>query len=261
MSNERQFDMTQPGGMKFSETTSRYSYAQLFTPESAGLQWLGCGLHRLKPGGRSPHWAHAREEALLFHVSDAPVTVEVDGRPFVMNHYDSLYIPLGKGYAIRSDQGGAALYEFTAAAENVHPVYHSKWDEFRRVESRIRRLKGKDVYLMFDVSEKADKLVAGYTFFQKRQRGWPIHNHTDQEECYLFIDGRGAMEVFHTEEEKTFVTSVEAGDAVTIPFLAYHPPFSQDDEMTFIWCIAGARYWVGDRSAEFLRGEGKALTT
>lgn len=49
-------------------------------------------------------------------------------------------------------------------------------------EERVRRLKGKDVYMMFDVSEGADKLVAGYTFFQPHQRSWPPHNHTDQEE-------------------------------------------------------------------------------
>ena len=37
-------------------------------------------------------------------------------------------------------------------------------------EDRIRHLAGKDVFLMFDVGEAADKLVAGYTFYQ------PVHS-------------------------------------------------------------------------------------
>jgi len=131
----------------------------------------------------------------------------------------------------------------------------------RRDERRIRRLKGKDVFLMFDVSEGADKLMAGYTFFQPFQRSWPPHNHTDQEEIYIFLNGHGAMEVYSEEETKSFVYSVEAGDAVTIPILNYHPVFSQEDPLEFIWCIAGARYWVGDKNKDFMTGKISELTT
>ena len=79
---------------------------------------------------------------------------------------------------------------------------------------------------MFDVGEGAEKLIAGYTIFQPNQRSWPPHNHTDQEEVYIFTKGRGSMEVYADEENKSFVHSVEEGDAVTIPLLNYHPVFS-----------------------------------
>ena len=69
------------------------------------------------------------------------------------------------------------------------------------------------------------------------------------------------MEVYADEEHKTFVTSVGPGDAVTIPVLNYHPVFSQEEELHFIWCIAGARYWVGDKNPDFMQGKGQALTT
>ena len=248
------------GGKKFSRATCLYAYEELFTPQSAGLEFLSCGLHSLRPEGRSPHWAHPREETLLFNAAEASVSIQVSGRKLEMAHYDSLYVPRGQEYFL-SAKGEASLYEFRAPAENDHPSHLSKWQEISASEKRIRRMKGKDVYIMFDVSEKADRLVAGYTFFQAHQRGWPPHNHTDQEEVYLFIEGRGAMEVYYSEEEKTFVTGVEAGDAIAIPRLAFHPPFSQDQEMAFIWCIAGARYWVGDRSEQFMRGEGQSVTT
>lgn len=43
---------------------------------------------------------------------------------------------------------------------------------------------------MFDVSESADKLITGYTLFQPGQRSWPRQNPTDQEEVYIFLQGR-----------------------------------------------------------------------
>jgi mannose-6-phosphate isomerase-like protein (cupin superfamily) len=114
---------------------------------------------------------------------------------------------------------------------------------------------------MFDVSESADKLVAGYTFFLPKQRSWPPHNHTDQEEFYFFIQGHGAMEVYESPETLSFVHSVNEGDLVTIPFLNYHPVFSQEDPLQFIWCIAGERYWVGDKNKDFMKGTADSITT
>ncbi len=115
--------------------------------------------------------------------------------------------------------------------------------------------------MMFDVSEGADKLVAGYTFFEPYARSWPPHNHTDQEEVYFFIKGHGSMEVYEDPENLTFVHNVNEGDLVTIPFLNYHPVFSQESPLEFIWCIAGERYWVGDKNKDFLKGTGGAITT
>ena len=122
-------------------------------------------------------------------------------------------------------------------------------------------LEGKDVFLMFDVSEAADRLLAGYTIFEPHARSWPPHNHTDQEEIYLFTKGRGAIEVYADEKSKTFVYSMDTLDAATIPVLNYHPVFSQDEELHFIWCLAGERYWVGDKHKEFMNASVDELTT
>jgi hypothetical protein len=48
---------------------------------------------------------------------------------------------------------------------------------------------------------------------------------------------------------------------VTIPFLNYHPVFSQDGPLEFIWCIAGERYWVGDKNKTFMNGSSGPITT
>ena len=50
-------------------------------------------------------------------------------------------------------------------------------------------------------------------------------------------------------------------DAATIPTLNFHPVFSQDEELHFIWCLCGARYWVGDKHKEFLDASVETLTT
>ena len=175
--------------------------------------------------------------------------------------HDVLYIPRGAAYVLEEPQGQTKIIVCRAPASQSHPVFHGKWNEFSKDEKRIRHLKGKDVFLMFDVSETADKLIAGFTLFQPHQRSWPPHNHTDQEEIYVFTRGRGSMEVYADEETKSFVRSVGEGDAVTIPILNYHPVFSQEDELHFIWCIAGNRYWVGDKNKDFMAGKVDKLTT
>ena len=114
---------------------------------------------------------------------------------------------------------------------------------------------------MFDVSEPADRLLAGYTIYQPHTRAWPPHNHTDQEEIYIFTHGRGSMEVYADEKHKTFVHSMEAFDAATIPLLNYHPVFSQNEPLHFIWCLAGERYWIGDKHKQFMDGSVDDLTT
>ena len=55
--------------------------------------------------------------------------------------------------------------------------------------------------------------------------------------------------------------SSPALDAATIPVLNYHPVFSQDEELHFIWCLAGKRYWVGDKHKEFMDASVDELTT
>jgi len=188
--------------------------------------------------------------------------VEVGGQSYDLANYDTLYVPRGAGFRLSNASADpAVLIQCSAPAATAHPVFHSRFAEFSKREDRIRHLAGKDVFLMFDVGEAADKLVAGYTFYQPQTRAWPPHNHTDQEEVYIFIEGHGAMEVYESPEKLTFVHSLNEGDMVTIPYLNYHPVFSQEDPLVFIWCIAGERYWVGDKNKDFMAGKGDSITT
>lgn len=252
---------TVPPGQLFKAEGASAVYRQRFVNSDADLQFLCCGEHHLPPGSTSETISVPGREVLLFMWKGSAVA-QVDGSEYELATYDTLYVPLGSSFRLRNAGAEpASLVQTSAPADNTHPVFHSKFAEFREREDRIRRLKGKDVYLMFDVGEGADKLVAGYTFFLPYQRSWPPHNHTDQEEVYFFIQGHGSMEVYESPETMSFVHSVKEGDLVTIPMLNYHPVFSQEEPLQFIWCIAGERYWVGDKNKSFMKGEGTSLTT
>jgi mannose-6-phosphate isomerase-like protein (cupin superfamily) len=246
-------------GKVFRASARGVTYRERFVHDQANLLFLDCGEYDLPAGSHSAEYCAAGREALLF-MWKGSVAVEMGGATYELANYDTLYIPLGASFRFHAGSD-ARVIQCSAPASNVHPVFHSRFAEFSKREDRIRHLKGKEVYLMFDVGEGADKLVAGYTFYQAYTRAWPPHNHTDQEETYIFINGHGAMEVYETPENMTFVHSLDEGDLVTIPFLNYHPVFSQEDPLEFIWCIAGERYWVGDKNKDFMKGTGPAITT
>jgi mannose-6-phosphate isomerase-like protein (cupin superfamily) len=253
--------MDKPKPAHFLNANSQsFRYVEKTNPKSSNLQFLTYGVYELSGAISSGSLAHPTEEALLFGWHGQAVAT-VNGKDYELNRYDTLYIPRGATYHLTQKTGETKVIVCRATADNTHPVFHSKWSEFSKDEKRIRHLKGKDVFLMFDVTEAADKLIAGFTLFQPHQRSYPPHNHTDQEEIYIFTKGRGSMEVYADEETKSFVRSVNEGDAVTIPILNYHPVFSQEEELDFIWCIAGNRYWVGDKNKDFMTGKVDKLTT
>lgn len=239
----------------------QFEYREKSSPRTSNLELLTYGTYRIRGGAESGELYHRAEEAILFCLQGQQV-VKVEGERFELSHYDTLYVPLGTPYHIRNEAEEEGLLAVCRAkAENRHPVHHSRWNEVRRDEGRIRHLEGKDVFLMFDVTEPGDRLLVGYTIYEPYTRAWPPHNHTDQEEIYLFTKGRGAMEIYAEEKSKTFVHSMGTLDAATIPLLNYHPVFSQEEELHFIWCLAGERYWVGDKHKEFMDASVEALTT
>jgi mannose-6-phosphate isomerase-like protein (cupin superfamily) len=248
-------------GVLFRAEKTGAEFRQRFTHSEANLQFLDCGEYRLAPQAKSTTVSLPGRESLLFMWKGETI-VDVNGRKYSLRPYDTLYVPRSAEFMIaNTSDAPAVILQTSAPAENVHPVFHSKFAEFSQREERIRRLSGKNVYMMFDVSEGADKLVAGYTFFEPYARSWPPHNHTDQEETYIFIKGHGSMEVYESPEKLTFVHNVSEGDLVTIPFLNYHPVFSQESPLEFIWCIAGERYWVGDKNKAFMNASVDSLTT
>jgi 5-keto 4-deoxyuronate isomerase len=251
--------MATKDGKRFHARESRAVLREVFNQRDSNLEFLSLAELDIVDA-RSTNFCHKREETLAFNLA-GPATVRVEGAEFRLEHYDVLYIPRGAEYIVEAGSEAAHLYLYRALADKVHPVQHRKWALVQRDPERLRLLTRKKVYKVFDVEEKADRFMAGYTFYEDRSRAWPPHNHTDQEECYSFIEGSGAMQVYEDDEKLTFVTNVEVGSHVTIPLLNYHPVFSHEEPLCFIWCIAGERYWVGDKDKSFMDGSARKVTT
>jgi 5-keto 4-deoxyuronate isomerase len=247
-------------GQKFNIDNSGCVIRELFNQDNSNLCWLSAADMRISSGA-SPMMGCDREEILLANLGQ-DAEIRVGDTIFELKHYDMLYIPVGASWqASKNSVEDVHLYVYRALGDEVYEPYHAKYEECIKDEERIRYLERKVVYKMFDVSEKANKFMVGYTFYEDRTRAYPPHNHTDQEEVYSFIEGRGAMEVYEDEKNKTFVRSVETGDHITIPVLNYHPVFSHEEPLCFIWCIAGERYWVGDKNKDFMDASVDKLTT
>ncbi len=251
--------MTLKEGKLFDARESKAVLREVFNQGNSNLDLLSLSELEIVDS-RIASLCHKREETIIFNVGGA-VRVEVEGVAFELAHYDVLYIGRGAEFAVQAGKEAGKLYIYRAKADNDHPVRHMKWAELKDDPARIRLLKRKKVHLMFDVGEEADRFMAGYTFYEDHSRAWPPHNHTDQEECYSFIEGKGAMQVYPEDESLTFVKAVEIGSHVTIPLLNYHPVFSHEEPLCFIWCIAGERYWVGDKNKSFMDGTASKVTT
>lgn len=251
--------MATKDGKLFTAQQSRAVLREVFNQRDSNLQFLSLAELDIVDA-RSSRLCHKREETLAFNLA-GPATVRVAGVAYELARYDVLYVPRDTEYVVEAGPEPAHLYLYRALAEQEHPVQHRKWLEVQQDPERFRALTRKRVYKVFDVAEKADKFMAGYTFYEDRARAWPPHNHTDQEECYSFIEGSGAMQVYEDDERLTFVKAVGVGSHVTIPLMNYHPVFSHEEPLCFIWCIAGERYWVGDKSQAFMDGTASKVTT
>ena len=251
--------MTKPGKI-FNAGKSRCELTEIFNGPESGLEFLSAAELKLTDTV-SPNYGFPGEEVLIFNLGEA-VQCAAGEVTWKLEHYDVLYLPVGMGFRIthQGDQTGH-LYIYRAPGDRQYPAFHSSYKKALKNQERIRHLNRKVVYKMFDVSEGANKFMAGYTFYQDHTRAWPPHNHTDQEEVYSFIEGEGAMSVYEDDEHQNFVTSVGVGEHVTIPLLNYHPVYSNDSPLCFIWCIAGERYWVGDKNTTFMKGGNEKITT
>src|SRR5438270_1237860 len=138
-----------------SSTAGSFRYVEKTNPHRSNLEFLTYGVYELRGKLESGLLAHPGEEALLF-CWQGQATARISGRDYPLDHYDVLYVPRDTPYRLSQGEGEGKIIVCRAVAEKTHPIFHAPWKEFSRDEKRIRHLKGKDVFLMFDVSEAAD---------------------------------------------------------------------------------------------------------
>ena len=90
-------------------------------------------------------------------------------------------------------------------------------------------VKDNETYLLKD-NKTLDKLVLSSTLLNpfKQTTG---HNHSGQEEVYIFVSGTGTMEV---DNEKF---NVKPGDVILIPDGAFHRVYNESTEHLYFVCV------------------------
>ncbi len=221
-------------------------------PDVSGLHLLAYSLIEIAPNYISaPFYYNDRET--LFICSEGRGSVEIKNKKYSMKLYDMIYIPEKTPFQLKGDKDSSYILGMASAPSQAQAnVVHIPFDAVRKDPDRTRPMANKVVYLNFSEKNKAQNLVAGLVFFEPFTRSFPAHMHTDQEEIYHFLDGKGSIEIYKSEETKSFIYNVERGDVASVPLEHYHPCFSQETPLVWLWVIAGERYWVGDRDKNWM---------
>lgn len=218
----------------------------------SGLKLLAYSQVEIKPDGLSAPFYHHDRETLLI-CSEGNGSILLENKQYPMKLYDMIYIPEKTPFKLKSDQDNVyRLGMATAPSQAQAKVVHIPFEEVKADPTRTRPMANKVVYLNFSEKNKAQNLVAGLVFFEPFTRSFPAHMHTDQEEIYHFLEGKGSIEIYKSEETKTFIYNVERGDVASVPLEYYHPCFAQESALVWLWVIAGERYWVGDRDKNWM---------
>src|SRR5437016_6877520 len=130
-----------------SSAASSFRYVEKTNPHRSNLQFLTYGVYELIGEVESGALAHPGEEALLF-CWQGQATAHLNGASYELGHYDVLYVPRDASYRLSQLEGNGKIIVCRAPAAKAHPIFHARWNQFSRDEKRIRRLKGKDVFLM-----------------------------------------------------------------------------------------------------------------
>jgi mannose-6-phosphate isomerase-like protein (cupin superfamily) len=221
-------------------------------PDISGLKLLAYTLIEIKPNYLSAPFYYNDRETLLI-CSEGSGSIVLENKKYSMKLYDMIYIPEKTPFQLKG--GIENVYKLgmaTAPSQAQAKVVHIPFDEVRKDPARTRPMANKVVYLNFSEKNKAQNLVAGLVFFEPFTRSFPAHMHTDQEEIYHFLDGKGSIEIYKSEESKTFVYNVEKGDIASVPMEHFHPCFAQETPLVWLWVIAGERYWIGDRDQNWM---------
>jgi 5-deoxy-glucuronate isomerase len=121
-------------------------------------------------------------------------TVTVNGQPYALGRYDSLYVPKGTSMAIAPGADGCDLAEVAAPVEREYPIQFVKFTDVQK-NPELRFNAGKEtnqreVNILIGKNVEAGRIMAGVTFSAPGNwTSWPPHEHAAMlEEAYVYID-------------------------------------------------------------------------
>jgi 5-deoxy-glucuronate isomerase len=178
-------------------------------------------------------------------------TIKVDGTPYTLAKYDSLYAPRGSSVEVAPGDGGCDFAELAAPVEKSHPVQFVSFAEIKK-DPGLHFLTGqvgarRDLHMLFGKNVEAGRIMAGVTFSEPGNwTSWPPHEHAAiAEEAYLYVDmpapAFGVQFVYNNAMEPELATFVREGDVVIMPS-GYHPNVAAPGmSINFVWMMAANR--------------------
>lgn len=232
--------------MVFRRTASQKGRNVFVTPQNSPLRYLSCARTVLDQEVSGAAVETGGQEAGLICLHGSGM-VEAAGKRYEMKPYDTLYLPPGTEYRIRT----AGFFDLTECMAPSDRSGEPVFIPFEKVKSdpKLAVEAGKEndrrrIFKLIDTNVPAARLLAGVTFGEPGNwTSWVPHEHEkSKEEVYLFIDmpapSYGVQLVYDGAGELDLAVRVQQDDAVAI-HRGYHPNVGVPGHgINFVWMMA-----------------------
>jgi len=228
------------------DTAKKIGRNIMMTPKNTPLKALSCGRIILnQKHNRAAASSKGREVSLICLKGDGEIAV--NGHVYGVKPYDTLYIPPGFEYEVRTPST-VDLVEASAPTKKAGKVLFIPFEKVKS-DPGLHASAGKESYRReihktIDVNVPADRLLCGVTFSATGNwTSWPPHEHgKSKEEVYLYIEmpkpGFGIQMMYDDMKKPYVVEPVFENDAVIIT-KGYHPNVAAPGYgMNFVWMMA-----------------------
>jgi 5-deoxy-glucuronate isomerase len=239
-----------PGTCIVRNTAGRKGRTRAVAPGETAMRHLHYGRIVIEPGDAPIRFATGELETGLICL-DGAATVLVDGSPYELGRYDSLYVPRDSSVEVAALRQRSDLAEIAAPVSRKHPVQFVRFEAVQKDPGLHFETGGpgakRDLNILLGKNVQASRIMAGVTFSDPGNwTSWPPHEHAAMlEEAYLYVEmpppGFGLQLVYTDSENPEVATIVREGDIVLMP-KGYHPNVAAPgSRINFIWMMAAHR--------------------
>jgi 5-deoxy-glucuronate isomerase len=231
-------------------TASTKGRTRAVAPGTTAAKHLHYGRIILDAGSGPVRFATDQHETALICLKGG-ATVDVDGAPYSLGRFDSLYVPRESQVSVAAGPTGCDFAELSAPVSRRHPVQFIAFADVQKDSGLHFEAGGpsarRELNVLVGKNVQAGRIMAGVTFSQPGNwTSWPPHEHAAMlEEAYLYIDmpapSFGVQLVYTDTTEPEVATIVREGDVVLMP-AGYHPNVAAPGgSINFLWMMAANR--------------------
>lgn len=242
----------------FRNTADKTGRNLIVTPENSELEFLGYARIILNESERKTAYQNPDFESALICMKGT-ATVQLENQSYVLNPYDTLFIPPGHTGQIITDTEVDIIEAMAPSDEKGEPVFAS-FEEINK-DPKLTEVLGtsgceRRIHRLIDDNIPAKRLLGGLIFSKDSNwTSWPPHEHTNtKEEIYIYIEmpppAFGIQMVYEELDVPDYLGPVYENDAVVVK-RGYHPNVAIPGyPINFVWIMATLddsmeRSWAG----------------